>query len=240
MGDRQNSHAEADYFFSLNEALFRRFNARWDLPEPIIEASDKPDSMATAVIDLENRLATSEPVRCYWGLRNWFRRGWRGTSDWGWKDPRNTVTLPVWRQVFPDARIIHVCRNGVDVAMSLWSREKRRSADNPWFSERCLSLESAFELWSTYESAALQNTSGLTSQQYLRVRYEDLLRQSEQELERIGKFLGTATRPTEISLDPSRAYVFSESEAGLKLYSEYRKHPIMRQLGYERVAASSR
>jgi hypothetical protein len=45
---------------------------------------------------------------------------------WGWKDPRNIFLLPLWLDIFPDAKIIHVFRNGVDVAYSLAQREKSR------------------------------------------------------------------------------------------------------------------
>jgi hypothetical protein len=44
---------------------------------------------------------------------------------WGWKDPRNSITLPVWLKLFPDARVIHIVRNGVDVAESLYRRQQR-------------------------------------------------------------------------------------------------------------------
>ena len=45
---------------------------------------------------------------------------------WGWKDPRNTFLLPLWRDIFPEAKVIHVIRNGVDVAASLLTREEKR------------------------------------------------------------------------------------------------------------------
>lgn len=38
---------------------------------------------------------------------------------WGWKFPLSTLTLPVWRDIFPGAKVIHVYRNGVDVAASM-------------------------------------------------------------------------------------------------------------------------
>lgn len=43
---------------------------------------------------------------------------------WGWKDPRNTFTLNFWMKLFPGAKILHVIRNGVDVAASLEHRDK--------------------------------------------------------------------------------------------------------------------
>ncbi len=34
-----------------------------------------------------------------------------GLKAWGWKDPRNTFTLPMWLSIFPKARVLHVLRN---------------------------------------------------------------------------------------------------------------------------------
>ena len=42
---------------------------------------------------------------------------------WGWKDPRNTFTIDLWKEIFPDARILHIYRNPIDVAESLRKRE---------------------------------------------------------------------------------------------------------------------
>ena len=30
---------------------------------------------------------------------------------WGWKDPRNSATVMIWREIFPQLRVIVVCRN---------------------------------------------------------------------------------------------------------------------------------
>jgi len=47
---------------------------------------------------------------------------------WGWKDPRSSLTLPLWRRVFPKARILHVVRDGRVAALSLKKREDHRHA----------------------------------------------------------------------------------------------------------------
>jgi len=48
---------------------------------------------------------------------------------WGWKDPRNTLLLPLWLDIFPDAKVIHIYRNGIDVANSVSVRELTRRND---------------------------------------------------------------------------------------------------------------
>src|SRR5262249_51761949 len=49
-------------------------------------------------------------------------------QPWGWKDPRNTYTLPIWLDVFPHAKVVHVYRHGVDVAHSLRVRQNNSIA----------------------------------------------------------------------------------------------------------------
>src|SRR5207302_9249377 len=94
-------------------------------------------------------------------------------SPWGWKDPRNTFTLPMWLHIYPDAKLISIERHGVDVAESLRASEMsnlkgaaqryerypalsflRQSEDSFVDSPRCLSLDGGFSLWSAYVSQA--------------------------------------------------------------------------------------
>src|SRR5438128_588934 len=44
---------------------------------------------------------------------------------WGWKDPRNSLLLPVWREVFPEAIVVHIYRDGRNVALSLLNRDEK-------------------------------------------------------------------------------------------------------------------
>ena len=51
------------------------------------------------------------------------------TFKWGWKDPVNSITIDVWKNIFPKAKIIYVYRNPIDVAQSLKVREEKRRKD---------------------------------------------------------------------------------------------------------------
>jgi hypothetical protein len=66
---------------------------------------------------------------------------------WGWKDPRNSLTLPFWQQLLPAMRYVICLRNPMDVAASLERRDGT-------------SLEQGVALWLTYVASALVNTSG--------------------------------------------------------------------------------
>src|SRR5262249_54549623 len=115
---------------------------------------------------------------------------------WGWKDPRTIFTLPIWLRLFPEAKLIYILRNGVDVASSLMVRERKlqkkgeerfksrlskRSSSRSALeragykgSPRCLSLEGSFGLWREYLEEGERQLAGLKNSIHT-VRYEDIL-----------------------------------------------------------------
>ena len=111
MGHKQSPNAEARYFQKRNIELMVSNGYTWDLPAI-------PKNY-TAV-----NHSNSELLFNFFGIHQNFdllKELWqKGTpKNWGFKDPRNTFTLPYWLRLFPDARIIHIYRNGMDVAISL-------------------------------------------------------------------------------------------------------------------------
>ncbi len=92
-------------FVRLNEEILDALDAAWDSPpndsgrwphRPQLEALRQ----RAAVIS--DGLALAEP--------------------WGWADPRNSLTLPFWRELFPDLRIVVCVRHPHEVASSLQAR----------------------------------------------------------------------------------------------------------------------
>jgi hypothetical protein len=57
--------------------------------------------------------------------------GYDGESPWGWKNPRTCITLPLFREVFPEARLLHIVRNEDDIAESFMRRIARRNRTTP-------------------------------------------------------------------------------------------------------------
>jgi hypothetical protein len=47
----------------------------------------------------------------------YYQAGYHG-GKWGFKDPRNTFTAPVFLDIYPKAVILHIIRDGLDVAES--------------------------------------------------------------------------------------------------------------------------
>jgi hypothetical protein len=159
---------------------------------------------------------------------------------WGWKDPRNTYALPLWLDVFPDAQVINVYRNGIDVANSLYERELRRleleRLTSPLLSCRCLSLEHAFDLWTEYVEMSFGVTADLGASQVLHVQYESLLQNPRSEFTRILQFCKVDNIENMLSavdqIRPDRAYAFLDRPKLVDFYSERAGHPYMVTLGY--------
>ena len=121
----QPDHDEAKFFQGLNNWAMYQATADWDAPGRIDDLLDNARARAAAVDYL--RLSVNSPRALeFLGPGRYLRtRGLdRLDAAWGFKDPRSTFTLPLWLDVFPDARVLHVTRHGVDVAQSLRVREE--------------------------------------------------------------------------------------------------------------------
>lgn len=57
--------------------------------------------------------------------KKYVRSGYDGHGMWGFKDPRTCVTLPLYLEIFPRARLLHIVRQEADVAESLAGGRKQ-------------------------------------------------------------------------------------------------------------------
>jgi hypothetical protein len=152
-------HAELT---ALNDGLLSRMGGRWDEPPSL------PDRWETdpVVGDLGERAAAV------------IARDFGREARWGWKDPRNSLTLPFWRRLVPSLRYLICVRNPWDVCLSLERREK-------------FTREKTDGLWLSYNRAALVHTSDCPR---LLVFYEDLMDDHARQLPRIARFVGAAAQ----------------------------------------------
>jgi hypothetical protein len=240
MGSDRNVHDESGFFLGLNKFLFRAAHAEWDYPIPMLLLLEVPELRRALVEHLGSRCASRE-TRAYLGWRRFLRSPRVGAQPgpWGWKDPRNTFTLPLWLEVFPGARVLNVYRNGVDVAESLVVRERRRVAriHNAVRSCRCLTHERAFELWTEYVTASLRFTAALDADRVHQVRYESFLEEPESGLREVAAFLGLDLSDAELhalaaAVEPERALAFRGDPQLVRLYRERAHHPLMQRLEY--------
>ena len=130
MGLRVDDNWESNHTRRINQFIFRQINATWDHVTPfnnLYKSNDHARQIELLMRSFINRrfildhfgLSDSIAIKPKSG-KTWF---------WGWKDPRNTFTLPFWKAIFPAAKIIHIYRNPVDVALSLKTREELTGVD---------------------------------------------------------------------------------------------------------------
>lgn len=203
-GTALDENHEPWFFANLNNWLLRQVGAEWDYPKPATTYLNRPELVDWSAQRLRNFL-TSPRSWLFLGARRAVtaRHAMALREPWGWKDPRNTLTLPVWARVFPEAKVLVVHRHGVDVAESLRVRASRmltesteRGAD--WWSirplaatnsARCLELQGGLELWHEYVTLGAQalDSSGL---RHMTIRFEDLMEDPSSGLRKIASFAG--------------------------------------------------
>ncbi len=115
MGSVLDSHYEAVHFSTLNEDLLYRAGGSWHRPEPLLHKLEGGLFRGAAAARLA--LATFGSLRDYLPVQP--------VGAWGWKDPRNSLTLPVWLRLFPHAQVVHVYREPEAAARSVHRRAHR-------------------------------------------------------------------------------------------------------------------
>ncbi|MGF1605617.1 MAG: sulfotransferase [Rhodothalassiaceae bacterium] len=253
LGRSVNAEDEARLFLTLNDWILDNLSAHWD----------RPPSQEATHFDPQFLTALAGHVRTYMGLP--FSLGYLGVAraaagspaglarPWGWKDPRSTYTWPVWRQLFPEARLIHMVRHGADVAASLATRSERlcRSLENApsagarvrWLTGRrnrlmeaatMMAPEAALALWSDYVTTA-QGHIAAAGPRGLQVRFEDLMTQPERVLADILAFCDLRVAPERHkrltrTFVPERAFAYRHDARWQALASAH--EALLRRHGY--------
>lgn len=150
---------------------------------------ESPTGMAWLANDRVLFAMVSESTRQLYAQSR-YERG-RDREACAFKDPRLTFTLPVWLDVFPEARVVHVLRHGLDVVESLMAR--RRAVERRWLrgdapaasellrTNRAVAnlmatdRDACFEHWRLYVEAATRAVERLGPERAATVRYEDLV-----------------------------------------------------------------
>ena len=109
-----------------------------------------------------------------------------GKSRWAEKTPRNIIAVPFLYRLFPNAKFIHIFRDGRDVALS--------TKDGNWktIPYRTNKIKNtygnALKRWVDWIEQ-FQNDAQALSITYLSIRYEDLVSSPQEEMRRVLEFL---------------------------------------------------
>jgi hypothetical protein len=185
--------------------------ASWDNPAPISHLLGNFE-IRRKTTDYISRVLLKSPRAISflgWGKYVSYRDVARLRRPWGWKDPRNTFTLPLWLDLFPDAKVIHIRRHGVDVANSLIRRGRVQSVAQKlyngapvlhWFrakrgsfvaSPRCDSVRGSYSLWEEYVQQAEKHVSALRERAF-EINFEELIAHPRRVIPDLCQFCGLA------------------------------------------------
>ncbi len=155
--DNPDGFWENRCFVALNDEVLNELGGAWDLPPKAEETFN------------DRRL---DPLRVKAQL---LIEGFDSASVWGWKDPRNCLTLPFWRELLPKLKVLVIVRNPLEVAYSL--RNRNEDTSYPF----------GLRLWEIYNRRFIETTK---TEERLVTQYDAFFKDAESELRRIARFAG--------------------------------------------------
>ena len=136
--------------------MLNELGGAWDLPPPADEnfADNRLDAVRSKARFLIDKFSTEK--------------------NWGWKDPRNSLTLRFWQGLLPKLKVVLMVRNPLEVAYSM----RKRNGTSYAFGLR---------LWEIYNRRVLETAR---NSERLVTHYDSFFANPEAELERIAAFAG--------------------------------------------------
>jgi len=153
-----------------------RGHRRWD------DFHLDPDALLTSLHRAEP-LTAGNAIRAFFGL---YAES-RGKPRWGDKTPEYVEHMRQIERALPEARFVHVIRDGRDVALSRTKWRMKRVGRKP-------PVERLAKKWK--KAITIARRQGNRLGHYLEVRYEDLVGETEPALRRICEF-------AELEFDPA-------------------------------------
>jgi ABC-type polysaccharide/polyol phosphate transport system ATPase subunit len=129
----------------------------------------------------------------------------QGKPRWGDKTPPYGQYVDRLADLLPEVRIIHVIRDGRDVALSYKDK---------WFGPEDKSMDSLAAFWQDRILLTRTLAESLPDSRYLEIRFEDLVRMPEKVLEKVCGFLS-------LSYDPSMLTYHRRAEKRLQEMSDH-------------------
>lgn len=258
-GSHLTNNHEAIFFREINDWLLAQCSGGLENPGAIKYLLKDPEARGLFTEFITFTLKTHRVIS-YLGLGKYLtvRTPFNLDIPWGWKDPRNTFTLPFWLDVFPNAKVIHIYRHPMDIVNSLSTRRKRgllRLSEKHrnwrgiyWYylmqkfipgkrvfvDLRGASPEEGLAMWQEYMEQALSHVTGL-GERAIQIKYEDFLYEPRGIIEKLCEFTGLDASTEHIieltqDINKSRAYAY-RNKPELEAFTK-EKAEVLKVYGY--------
>lgn len=180
--------------------LFKR-SVRGAYDAGLFEIIDEPALLALLdVFERDLRVAKDESERvvaCRRLSDSIFLPAARASSArvWGEKTPRNLLYADLIAKIYPDAKFIHVVRDGRDVVSSIlekkfWpvAKSKRYASTSNFFGD--ITFEKVADYWANLIDIGLEQEARIGPERWLNVRFEDFSSGVEDAFGHVYEFLG--------------------------------------------------
>jgi hypothetical protein len=254
--NKMGPNNEAFFFQRINEWMLFQKGASWDNTNNLkLNSKFTNDNLVEVVKD---RLQSIIHTRNYLDYKDIVSNGnlLECNFNWGWKDPKTTLLLDVWSKIFPHAKIVHIYRNPIDVANSLFQREqllekkfkrnwriKKREfflTKRPNYNQsvRITNIYEGIKLWEEYIHCSLKSEDYFKN--IMHIGYEDFLLNPNNILRELSLFLKIETDKTVIEsiaskVNPERAFAFKKNPELVSIYESIKYRPLMKKLNYNNL-----
>ena len=251
VGYKLDANNESLFFQRINIWMMSLMGSSWDNPQTFNNIND---GIKEDIVNQLQKLMDSRANSLYFGWTNVIKN--KSFIDiekpWGWKDPRNVFTQNIWREVFPNFKMIQIIRHPIDIALSLMKRQKKeirsdilRKKRNSNVIKALLSIshsnynssmvlnsyDDCFKLIEIYFDEITRNSSS----NCMLVKFEDILSNPELEIRLLLDFCNISYNPEQLSeiisaIDSTKGYSYKANSKFLDL--ENKAKDLMIKMGY--------
>lgn len=154
--DNEKGYWENRKFVQLNEEILQALGGSWECPPVTSEGWHQEERIVPLKLKAKALL-----------------REFTDRKFWGWKDPRNSITLPFWMSLIPELKIVLCLRNPFEVSQSLRRRHYTAS-------------QYGLSLWWLYNQSVLETSTPVNR---IVTHYEAYFHTPQKELQRMLGFL---------------------------------------------------
>ena len=251
IGEKLDSNHESIFFQRINIWMMSLLASSWDSPKNF----NKLDLEVKKNIMIQlNELLNSRTNSLYFGWSSIIKKGSfsKISRPWGWKDPRNTFTSSIWKEVFPDLKTIYIIRHPIDTAESLFQRQKIEKSKDIKRDKKYLDLvkslmsithtsynssmllnsyEDCFNLIELYYNQILDNRDDKS----LIIKFEDIISNPEMEIQNMLNYCNLSFKQEDMinvikNINPSRSYSYRNNSGLLEFENTFRG--LIEKMGY--------